>query len=84
LVVSGVVIEVVDSGPGVSPEDLPHVFDRGYRGRQPRECGIPGTGLGLGIARDIMASMGGDLRLENRVEEEWGAGAMVFLPRRRH
>lgn len=80
---SGVVIEVVDNGPGVHLDDLPYIFDRGYRGRQPRESGIPGTGLGLGIARDIMHSMGGRLEVCNKEEEGWGAGVKLFLPRRR-
>ncbi|CAM9637940.1 unnamed protein product [Ectocarpus fasciculatus] len=62
---SGVVIEVVDNGPGIEAEDMPYVFDRGYRGRQPLQCGIPGTGLGLGIARDTMRSFGGDLEVVN-------------------
>ncbi|CAM9172000.1 unnamed protein product [Choristocarpus tenellus] len=78
---SGVVIDVVDNGPGVVAEDLPLVFEPGFRGKQPIQSGIPGTGLGLGIARDVMRSMGGDLKLENRRESEWGAGVMFFLPR---
>lgn len=80
---SGVVIEIVDNGPGVDRDDMPRIFDRGYRGRQPRESGIPGTGLGLAIARDVMRSMGGDLTVENKADEGWGAGAKLFLPRRR-
>ncbi|CAM9747671.1 unnamed protein product, partial [Ectocarpus sp. 12 AP-2014] len=62
---SGVVVEVVDNGPGIEAEDMPYIFDRGYRGRQPLQCGIPGTGLGLGIARDTMRSFGGDLEVVN-------------------
>lgn len=80
---SGVVIEVADNGPGVDPDDLPYVFDRGYRGRRPRENKIPGTGLGLGIARDIMRSMRGDLTVANKEEDGWGAGVKLFLPRHR-
>ena len=79
------VIEVVDNGPGVAPDDLPHIFERGYRGRQPREHNIPGTGLGLGIAREMMLSMGGDLQVTNKGGEDdgWGAGVKLFLPRHR-
>lgn len=82
---SGVVIEVVDNGPGIDQDDLPHIFDRGFRGRQPRESSIPGTGLGLGIAREIMRSMGGDVKVENKINQDkghWGAGVKLFLPRR--
>lgn len=77
---SGVVIELVDNGPGVDLEDLPYIFDRGYRGRRARESGIPGTGLGLGIARDIVRSMGGDLKIQNMWEQDWGASALLFMP----
>ncbi|CBJ28288.1 Two component sensor histidine kinase [Ectocarpus siliculosus] len=92
---SGVVIEVVDNGPGIEAEDMPYIFDRGYRGRQPLQCGIPGTGLGLGIARDTMRSFGGDLEVVNMKRDTdgdggaggglkdggWGTGVKLYLPR---
>lgn len=84
--ISGVVIEVVDNGPGIEEEDLPYIFDRGYRGRRPLQCGIPGTGLGLGIARDAIRSFGGDLEVANKDKEDgggWGTGVKVYLPRDR-
>lgn len=77
---SGVSIDVVDNGPGVSPQDLPHIFERGYTGRQACVSGIPGSGLGLGIARDMMRSMGGEVKVENRKEDGWGARATLFMP----
>jgi two-component system sensor histidine kinase BaeS len=53
-----VVISVRDDGPGLSPEDVPHVFDRLYTSRT-----VPGrkvgTGLGLAIVRELAAAMGG-------------------------
>jgi signal transduction histidine kinase len=49
-----VVLEVSDSGIGIDPEDLPHLFDRFYRGRQAGQSDIPGTGLGLAIAKEIV------------------------------
>lgn len=86
-------MEVVDNGPGIEAEDLPYVFDRGYRGRQALQCDIPGTGLGLGIARDTMRSFGGDLEVvnmhtgkelvEGKGERGWGTGVKLFLPRDR-
>lgn len=51
------VIEVIDEGPGIPPEQLPHLFDRYHTGRF-REGGI---GLGLFIAKRIAATHGGDL-----------------------
>lgn len=77
------VIEVVDNGPGVDLDDLPHIFERGYRGKQPRESKIPGTGLGLGIAQEIMYSMGGDLQVSNKKEDEWGTSVKLLIPRHR-
>ena len=47
---------VKDTGPGLSPEELPHVFERYWRG-QPWPRG--GTGLGLFIARGLVQAMGG-------------------------
>jgi signal transduction histidine kinase len=56
-------IEVADQGPGVRPEDMPHVFDRFYRAP-----GAPsgGTGLGLAIARWIVEKHGGRIGVANR------------------
>jgi signal transduction histidine kinase len=68
-------IEVADQGPGVSPEDMPHVFDRFYRAP-----GAPsgGTGLGLAIARWIVERHGGRIGVANR--EGGGAEFRVELP----
>ena len=56
-------ISVKDSGPGISPKDLSHVFERYYRvegsGR------IPGTGMGLTIARDIVEAHGGEIWVQS-------------------
>lgn len=57
-----VLIAVSDSGPGIPPEDLPHVFERNYRGVQ-AETEIFGTGLGLAIARELVARMQGEIQV---------------------
>ncbi len=50
-------IEVRDHGPGIAPDDAPHVFDRFYRATSARS--LPGSGLGLAIVRDIAQLHGG-------------------------
>ncbi len=48
------ILEVIDSGIGIDPEDMPHLFDRFYRGQQTGQSDIPGTGLGLAIAKEVV------------------------------
>ncbi len=55
-----VCIQVADDGPGVSPDDLPNLFDSFYRARR-EDRTIPGTGLGLAIARGLIEAMGGTI-----------------------
>ena len=55
-------LSVRDHGPGISAEDLPHVFDRFYRGAEAR--GRPGSGLGLAIVRQVAAEHGGTVTAE--------------------
>ena len=72
---------LADTGPGISPEDLPRVFDRFYRAEVARTRSKGGgTGLGLAIARDLVRAQGGDLL----AERPRGGGAVfrLRLPRR--
>jgi signal transduction histidine kinase len=55
-------IIVADTGPGIPPEDLQHLFTRHYRGVQ-AQTEIPGTGLGLAIAQELMHQMQGEIQL---------------------
>ena len=71
-------LEISDNGFGISPDDLPYLFDRFYRGQQVRQSTIPGTGLGLAIADEIVRIHNGRLEVESVAGE--GSTFRVFLP----
>lgn len=73
-------VSVRDSGPGIPPEHLSHVFDRFFRAAADRPRGetAPSTGLGLAIARDLARAQGGDLTATNA--QEHGAVLRLSLP----
>ncbi|KEA64107.1 Signal transduction histidine kinase HoxJ (hydrogenase regulation) [Marinobacterium lacunae] len=66
--------EVADNGPGIPPENLPHLFDPFFTTKPTGQ----GTGLGLSISYGIVAEHGGTLSIENR--PEGGARARLTLP----
>jgi len=72
------VIEVADTGVGISPEDLPRIFDRFYRADQARSRAVSGAGLGLAIARWIAEMHDGRIEVESQV----GLGSLfrIVLP----
>jgi two-component system sensor histidine kinase MprB len=61
--VDGYSVTVRDHGPGIAPEDLPHVFDRFYRAAAARK--LPGSGLGLAIVKQVAQAHGGVVTAEN-------------------
>ncbi|MFZ2413242.1 MAG: HAMP domain-containing sensor histidine kinase, partial [Candidatus Cryosericum sp.] len=71
----GVSIVVEDTGPGISGEDLAHVFDRFFRGDRSRNRRSGGLGLGLPIARDLVEIEGGHLDIKSTV----GVGTHVTV-----
>jgi two-component system phosphate regulon sensor histidine kinase PhoR len=74
----GVAIEVKDTGPGIPPEDLSHLFERFYRGDKSRQREQGGSGLGLAIAKSLVESQGGQMRVESKPGE--GATFIIELP----
>ena len=70
---------VRDRGPGISPADLPHVFERFYRGEKTRAREEGGSGLGLSIVLGLALAMGGDATIEST--EGVGTTVTVSLPR---
>jgi signal transduction histidine kinase len=52
-------VEVSNSGPGIPPADLPHVFERFYRVEKSRDAARGGAGIGLAIVRELVTSFGG-------------------------
>ena len=69
---------VQDTGVGIEPQDLPHVFERFYRGRNVRQSGIPGTGLGLAIVKEIVNLHDGKIEIESSVGK--GTTFHIWLP----
>jgi len=67
-----VLVAVVNTGPGIPAEDLPHVFERFYRVEKSRDASRGGAGIGLAIAKQIVEAAGG------RVGAESGAGSTRF------
>ncbi|MEA5616945.1 PAS domain-containing sensor histidine kinase [Cronbergia sp. UHCC 0137] len=82
-------INIIDSGVGFSPEDLPHVFERFYRGDKARfhsptsqgntTTAIAGNGLGLAIVQQIVIAHGGTITAMNHPETD-GAWLEIHLP----
>jgi len=64
---SGVEVTVSDTGEGIRTQDIPHIFERFYRGEKSRNRGTGGAGLGLAIARGIVHAHGGDIRVESEL-----------------
>jgi two-component system sensor histidine kinase BaeS len=67
------VLEVVDSGPGIAADELPHIFDRLWRGRAARQ--VAGSGIGLAVAREIVVAHGGTIEAASPE----GAGTVVTI-----
>ncbi len=73
-----VVIRVQDTGMGILPEDIPHLFERFYRGVLAGQSNLPGTGLGLSIVKEIVDLYDGKIDVESKVGK--GTTFTIHLP----
>jgi len=60
---------VTDTGIGIPDEELPHIFDRFFRGKEPQMMQVSGTGLGLAIVKEVIELHGGRVTVESQVNE---------------
>jgi two-component system phosphate regulon sensor histidine kinase PhoR len=74
-VAASVQVTVADTGVGMSSEEIGHLFDRFYRTESARNSPVPGSGLGMGITRDIVRQHGGELG----VSSEPGVGTTFLM-----
>ena len=62
-------ISIIDNGIGISPEDLPHIFDRFYRVDKARTRSAGGSGLGLALVKFIVELLGGEINVQSKVNQ---------------
>lgn len=74
-----VIITVADNGVGISAEDLPYLFKRFYRADKSHNRAIPGSGLGLGIVKNMLELYGGTIVIESEGIDQ-GTTAIMTLP----
>jgi two-component system sensor histidine kinase KdpD len=71
-------LTIEDEGPGIPPEELPHIFDKFYRAKA-ADRRVAGTGLGLAVARGFVEAFGGTLEAANRTDRS-GAVFSITVP----
>lgn len=71
-----VAIRIRDTGPGIAPEELPHIFERFYRSDEARSG--EGAGLGLAIAQELIEAQQGEIKVESEIGK--GSTFIVTLP----
>jgi signal transduction histidine kinase len=71
---------VSDNGQGIPPDEQPHIFERFFRGKAGRKSGIPGTGLGLALVKEIVEQHQGRVEVASEGVPGKGSAFSVWLP----
>ena len=71
-------LQIQDTGMGIETEDLPHLFERFYRGERVGSSNIPGTGLGLATVKEIVDLHDGNIKVKSVPEQ--GSTFKIWLP----
>ena len=74
-----VLLQVKDTGEGIAPEDLPHIWERFYRSDRARMQSASGSGLGLALVKELTEAMGGSVAIESTLGQ--GSCFTVAVPR---
>ena len=73
-------LDVIDRGPGIDPQERERIFDSFYQGAAPVDGRVKGSGLGLAIAREYALAHGGRIEVRDRADRERGAHFRLYLP----
>lgn len=76
----GLVVDVIDTGIGIDPDECERIFERFYRANDRRIAHVTGSGLGLALAREIIRLHGGEITVHSQINE--GSTFTVTLPGR--
>lgn len=68
-------IRVTDSGAGIPPDELPHIFERFFQAKNQEHAKAGGAGIGLSLTRELVKAMGGEISVESTV----GVGTMFLV-----
>lgn len=75
----GVQLAVADTGIGIPPDKLPHIFDRFYQVDNARTRPYEGSGIGLALVRELTNRLGGSIRVESQAEDPRSSGTRFLL-----
>jgi len=75
-------LSIIDTGPGITPEHLPHIFDRYYQIENNKEQTTEGTGLGLALTKELVILLDGEITVESPQSDDHknGTAFNVILP----